>query len=120
VLELYNPPMMGKVEFANWLESKFLAWMGEAGKRRTLSDFAKYLGVSQSLLSHWLNGRYLPERENVSKLAARLGPEVYELVGMLRPDPDAQCLMGIFGELDEERKKELLQCAKQIRGRSVK
>jgi len=107
---------MGKGEFAAWLEGKFLSWMGETGQRRTLTEFAKYLGVSQSLLSQWLNGRYIPDRENLGKLARCLGPEVYEMVGMLRPDPDAQRLMGIFGELDEKGKKDLLQCAEQIRG----
>ena len=117
MLELYNREMMGQREFATWLESKFVSWMGETGKRRTLTDFAKYLGVSQSLLSHWLNGRYLPDRQNVSKIAERLGSEVYDLLGLQRPDPDIQWLVKLFGELDAQGKEELLQAAEQIKQR---
>ena len=58
---IYNRGVMGKREFAEWLEGKFLSWMGEAGRRRTVTEFAKYLGVSQSLMSQWLNGHYLPD-----------------------------------------------------------
>ena len=72
--------IMGKREFAEWLEGKFLSWMGEAGRRRTVTEFAKYIGVSQSLMSQWLNGHYLPDLKNINKIAERLGPEVYDLL----------------------------------------
>ena len=106
---------MGKKEFAAWLESKYISWIGEAGKRRTLTDFSKYLGVTQPMLSQWLNGRYVPNTHNISKIAARLGPEVYDLLGLQRPDPDIQWLVKLFGELDEQGKEELLQAAEQIK-----
>ena len=107
--------MMGKKEFAEWLEGKYIAWMNETGRRRTLTEFAEYLGVGQPLLSQWLNGRYLPGMKNVSKLAARLGPEVYDLLGLQRPDPDIHRLVSLFGEMDEQGKQDLLQAAEQIK-----
>lgn len=112
--------MIEKREFAVWLEGKFLSWMGEAGRRRTLTDFAKHLGVSQSLLSQWLNGRYLPELKNINKIAERLGPEVYDLMGLQRPDPDFQRLVKLFGELDAQGKDELLEAIEQIKQRRSK
>lgn len=111
---------MGKREFAEWIEGKFLFWMGETGKRRTVTEFAKYIGVSQSLMSQWLNGRYLPDLKNITKIAERLGPEVYDLLGLQRPDPDFQRLVKLFGELDAQGKEELLQAAKQIKLRRQK
>jgi len=58
------------------------------GGRKTVKQFAAYVGVSQSAISTWWNGDRLPEGENVTKLANRFGMEVYDTLGLPRPDPD--------------------------------
>jgi transcriptional regulator with XRE-family HTH domain len=74
-------------DFSRWLEQHFLAWQHRAGTRCTQADFAKFLGVSPVLLSHYLNGRRKPSNKVIVKLAERLDPTVYDLFALLRPDP---------------------------------
>ncbi len=88
--------------------------MSESGRHRTVSEFAVWLDIPRSLLSRYLNGQRQPSRENVGKIAARLGPEVYDLLGLQRPDPNIQRLLRAYDELDEEGKEDLLQYAEQF------
>lgn len=72
---------------AEWLNLKFLSWEQSEGRRKTLGEFAEYLGVSRISLSDWINGKYAPKAQNIGKLAERLGLEIYDLVGIPRPLP---------------------------------
>ena len=72
---------------AEWLNLKFLSWEQSEGRRKTLGQFAEYLGVSRISLSDWMNGKYAPKAQNIGKLAERLGLEIYDLVGIPRPLP---------------------------------
>ena len=71
-------------------------------------DFIRHSGLAQT-------GRHLPDLKNVNKIAERLGPEVYDLLCLQRPDPDSQRLVKSFGESDAQSKEELLQTAEQIK-----
>lgn len=48
-----------------FLTQSFLIWQAEKGERKTLEDFADYLGVNRSLLSYWMNGKRVPSEENI-------------------------------------------------------
>jgi len=52
------------------------------GERKTLDEFAAYLGVKRSTLSTWLTRKRMPEGEAVRQLALVLGLEVLRLVGL--------------------------------------
>jgi transcriptional regulator with XRE-family HTH domain len=73
------------MEFQQWLFHKYLDWQGELGQRKSLTAFAAYVGVSQPQMTAYLKGDYLPKGENLGKLAAALGVEVYDVMGMPRP-----------------------------------
>ena len=70
------------MELSEWLREKYLEWQKELGKLRSVSSFARYLGISQQALNSYMNGSYLPKRENLAKIAGKLGYEVYEILGM--------------------------------------
>ncbi|MFC1923559.1 helix-turn-helix domain-containing protein [Chloroflexota bacterium] len=72
--------------FRIWLESKFIEWMKETNKRQTITDFAEYLEVPRQKLSRWLQGNLMPARENVHRLAAKLGIEIYDFISFDHPD----------------------------------
>jgi transcriptional regulator with XRE-family HTH domain len=74
------------MSFGELLERKFLEWQTQKGKRKSLEDFAAYLGVSQPLISQWMNGRRRPGPENIKMLAILWGPEVYDSLGLPRPN----------------------------------
>ncbi len=89
---------------AEWLNAKFLEWERNEGKRKTMVQFAEYLGVAQPSLSDWVNGKYVPKGRNLSKIADKLGYEIYDIMGLRRPMPV---------ELDD-KVNELIQAAMQF------
>lgn len=72
------------MEFSEWINAKFMEWCGT--QRRTISEFADYLGVKQPSVSKWMKkGGPVPDMSSVLKIASKLGPEVYDVVGINRP-----------------------------------
>jgi DNA-binding transcriptional regulator YiaG len=53
-----------KMPFPELLEQKFLEWQMEKGERKTLYEFANYLGVSHGTISFWINGVKKPSDSN--------------------------------------------------------
>lgn len=75
------------MEFADWLNKKYISFRGNS--RATISEFAQFCGVPQSAMSKWMGkGGEKPARKNIAKLASKLGPEVYDLLGLPRPALD--------------------------------
>ena len=77
---------MTKTDFANWLDKKFLEWQQREGGSRTALEFSEWLGFANATVNQWLNGNRSPESGNVHLLALKLGLEVYDVLGLPRPD----------------------------------
>lgn len=74
------------MDISEWLTKKFLEWQSKSGERRTLVDFAEYLEVTQPSLSNWMSGKYLPRgSKNINKLYEKLGPEIFDVLGIEKP-----------------------------------
>ena len=80
------------MNFPKLLEKKFLEWQQQQGGRRTVAEFAKWIGVKQSSVSMWWNGANEPNAASVRLLAEKLGLEVYDVLGLPRPDADLHYL----------------------------
>ncbi|MBI5964898.1 MAG: helix-turn-helix transcriptional regulator [Chloroflexi bacterium] len=100
---------MSRHQFSIFLERKFLEWQIEIGHRKSQAEFAKLIGVSRAAITMWLNGDHLPDRENAGKLAAYLGPEIYDMLGMPRPDPDLERLNKIWQHLPDKMRQAILK-----------
>ena len=75
-------------EFSDWLTNKYVEWRGPAmGHEKTIKEFAKYIGVSQPLLSMWMkkDGKIPTDPKNVAKLIYRFGVEIYNILGFYAP-----------------------------------
>jgi transcriptional regulator with XRE-family HTH domain len=101
-----------------WLDNKFAEWRG-ADRTKTIQDFSIYLGVEYGALEHWMSGRRKPRRENVDKLAERLGLEAYDIAGFARPDgndadPLKHRLMTILDSLNDDGKQRLAHYAESL------
>jgi transcriptional regulator with XRE-family HTH domain len=73
-------------DFGKWLTGKYLLWQVELGDRKTLTEFAGFLGVSPSTVSAWMQGDHKPKSsQNVARLADKFGYEVYDLLGLPQP-----------------------------------
>jgi len=93
------------MNFKQYLEGKFLEWQTKAGTRKTLVEFAKYIGVKQQTLSKWWNTDSKPEGENIRKLADKLGSEVYDVLGLARPDPDLHYISSNWDKITPEARR---------------
>lgn len=63
-----------------FLTEKFVDWQQEQRTRKTLDDFAKFIGISRPLLSQWMNGAKKPGPKTLKRLVDLYGNEVLELL----------------------------------------
>lgn len=77
-----------KLKFSDFINEKYEDWrrkQGE-GEKRTVTRFAEWLGIPQSTVATWLSGGYPPSNEGtIRKLADKLGPDVYDILGIKDP-----------------------------------
>lgn len=101
-------------EFSNWLQKKYIEWMAAEGEIRTQKDFADFLKIDKVTLSRYINAkRKNPDLKTVKKFADKLGPEVYDILGLARPDPQLQKLTSKWHALNQTTKDHILQIAEQ-------
>lgn len=75
------------MSFANWLNEEYLKYQLRAGRKLSLSSFAGYLNVNPSTLSSWLCGDRSPNKDNLYKLAEKLGQQVFTIAqAQVAPD----------------------------------
>jgi len=92
-----------KSKFTTFIERKYLEWQLKTGGRQSIQAFATYLGVSQPLLSTWLNGSTkTPSPTSLYKLAQKLGNEVFELFDIVPPDPLLNYIITSWDRLSQE------------------
>lgn len=96
-------------QIGDWLMKKYLAWQLGEGRKKTLGDFSDYLNVSRDTLNNWLGGRRRPRNESVEVLAAKLGPEIYDLLGMARPDAGLKLVSRLWDKLTPEQQRRIVQ-----------
>lgn len=104
-----------KMKFTQFLELKFLEWQQAEGGRKTVKQFAAYIGVSQSTISTWWNGDRSPEGENIQKIAHKLGIEVYDVLGIPRPDPDLLYIQQNWSNFSEKGRQAIRDTAEKYR-----
>lgn len=102
-----------KEAFAMWLEINFLEWQADIKKRASLQDFADHIGYSRPLISLWLGGQRLPTEEGIARLAELFGPEIYDIMGLNRPDPDLQRLSKIWKHIPDNIRQSIVQQGEQ-------
>ncbi len=90
-------------KYSEWLMGKFTEWEKAQRSRQSYSAFARYLGVKQSSLSQWIAGNYPPGGENLQKIATKLGYEIYDVLGISRPETGEEELARQHGVPPEAR-----------------
>lgn len=101
--------------FPELLEQKYLAWQTQIGRRKTLDDFAEFLGVGRPVLSNWLTGKRKPGAESLRLISSKIGFEVYDVLGLPRPDEDLAYISQHWDEVSEEfRRKFREEVEKQL------
>ena len=68
--------------FQELLTEAYTEYLAKTGKRRVSdNEFARYLGVSPASFNQWINGNRTPDLENTARLAKKLGPRVFDILG---------------------------------------
>jgi len=100
--------------FTILLERAFLEYRIRQTRHRlsvSLNSFANYMDFSPPIVNLWLNGSRLPTQGNVEriipKLVELLDLEVYDFLGLPRPDPDLQRLSQVWPRIPKEYRQEL-------------
>ena len=74
------------MSFPEWLTAKYVEWRGDrVGRGTSMTAFAKYLGVRQSVFNEWMQGRALPGKVSLRKLGPKY-PDVYEVLDIPSPE----------------------------------
>lgn len=80
---------INQMEFWEWITDKYVQWRGDAvGHDRSITDYASWIGVSQSLMTQWMkrNGKNPKSQKSITKLADKY-PEIYDLFKFEKPRP---------------------------------
>ena len=99
--------------FPEYILQKLQEFERAQGRRVSLDAFAEYIGVSRPLISYWINGKTKPSLENVKILAARFGPEVYDVLGMQRPDENLEAISRLWQNLSPPQRQALREQAER-------
>lgn len=99
--------------FPEFLEKKYLEWQLKEEGRKTIVQFAAYIGVSQPILSMWLSGKKRPGVDNIKLLAEIFGDEVYDSLGLPRPNPYLQRVNRVWEFLPEAIQKRIAEDAEK-------
>jgi transcriptional regulator with XRE-family HTH domain len=99
--------MTSKGVVGEWLEHQFLDWQRKEGERRTVEEFATWLGVSRGTFNKWLNGDRKPDGESIAILAEKLGVEIYDVLDVPRPDPELQAIIRNWARIPAEKRRRL-------------
>ena len=89
-------------KFSEWMTKQFVQWQAEQGTRKTLEEFAAYVGVSRPLINMWMNGNQKPGAENIKLMGELFGSEIYDVLELPRPNPHLQKINRLWEFLPEE------------------
>jgi len=118
---------MGEREqrMAKYLNHKFLEWQYKSGRQRSQVEFCRWIGIPPTSYSNWINETRLPVGTNIYKLADKLGPEIYDILGEPRRMPTERKINWLVnawfdGTLDEEAKEKIWQIANEGKAGEIK
>jgi transcriptional regulator with XRE-family HTH domain len=106
--------------FTDLMDKAFLEFRIKQTRQRlsvSLNSFASFLDFSPPIVNQWLNGSRLPTETNVErmipKLVELLDLEVYDILGIPRPDTYFQQISEIWPNLSMEHRKSLTELAEK-------
>lgn len=91
-------------DISRFLNSKFIEWQYQTGERKTIDEYAAFLGVSRPLLSMWMSGAKKPGTKNKKLLIERYGDEAVSAFG---DDPDLYVVQENWEYFTREERRRL-------------
>jgi transcriptional regulator with XRE-family HTH domain len=96
-----------------------MEYIENKGTRRVSdNEFARWLGVSPASFNQWINGNRTPDLENAAKLAKRLGPRVFDVLGyeevQFIEDPELKFVSRNWKHLDSETRLQIYNHVEEV------
>ncbi len=91
----------------DWLNQKFVEWERAQGHKQSYYAFSRYLDVSQSGLGQWMIGGGVPSGDDLLNIANKLGAEIYDILGLPRPNAEVQRLTVSFASMPPDIRQRL-------------
>jgi transcriptional regulator with XRE-family HTH domain len=107
-------------KFSDYITRQYVIWQAQHGKRKTIQEFAAYIGISRPLLNMWMNENRKPGIENIKVLAEIFGLDVYDVLELPRPDPDLQYLQAHWVNLPTEARHRMREEAEKYETKKKK
>jgi transcriptional regulator with XRE-family HTH domain len=98
----------------DWLNQKFTEWERAQGHKQSYYAFARYLEVSQSGLAQWMIGNGTPGGDDLLNIANRLGADVYDVLGLPRPNAEVQRVTVSFASLPPDIRQRLTNAVGEV------
>ena len=105
--------------FSSWITRKYVEWQAKEGRRKTIEEFAAYLGTSRPLVNMWMNGNKKPGKENVKILAELFGNDIYDVLELPRPNPYKQVIDRVWEFLPEDFQKKISEEAEKYEEKNL-
>ena len=81
------------MNFKAWINQKYIDYLQQQGEHRSVTEFAHWVGTSQSTMNAWINGYRVPNRQKtVELLIKKFGIEAQEILGTFEPRSDYRVL----------------------------
>jgi transcriptional regulator with XRE-family HTH domain len=111
---------MMRSELSKWLEKKYLEWQLENGMA-SISEFAEYLNMSQSYVSHIMNDvRNSIGLKTAVKIANKLGDDsIYKILGYEMPETQEDLIDSLPAALKSDLRSALLEIRETFKEREI-
>jgi transcriptional regulator with XRE-family HTH domain len=86
-------------DLSKYLEEEFRKYFIRSGGRKSQTDFARELGISPTNLSKYMSGVQKPDAKNQDRIAGKLGPKIYDILGVPRRVPTGDKKLSAFVSL---------------------
>jgi transcriptional regulator with XRE-family HTH domain len=109
------------VDIKDLLLEHFLAWQTREREKKTLKQFAEFVGMSPQQLNHYWTGKRAPTSEISDLFYGVFGDErFYTLAGYEVPDHRLQFLNKHWSEFDENDKTKIIELFNHYQTRTRK
>lgn len=100
------------MKFSSWLLERYLEWQNELKERKSLTEFAAWIGISQPLISNYINGKREPGEDNAYLFFLKFGEEIYQILDIEPPDFLLRYVRASWHLLPDEAKLEIKEIIK--------
>lgn len=94
--------MKTKSPFQVWFKREYNRWRRSQGSEEDFLAFCALFGSEPVTVISWIQGEAVPKDAEVLCIAGVLGTEVYQLLGLAKPDMELLQIFNSFGHLRGE------------------